>query len=125
RANSYPAQLHPPLAAAIAMIAKEFAPTKIIDPFCGSGTILIESAMMQPSVQHIGYDIAGTAIETATANAIQAGVEVALHKDDFFNHYVAAGDYFIVSNPPWGEKHDIKGKDEFFERLSAEISQSK
>jgi 23S rRNA G2445 N2-methylase RlmL len=125
RADSYPAQLHPPLAAAMAMIAGDLNLSTIIDPFCGSGTILIESALQRPAIPHIGYDVAEPAISTASMNASLVGVNIKFYQDDFYNHYTSTGEYVIVTNPPWGEKHEINSGDLFFTRLSAEIGQSK
>jgi tRNA (guanine6-N2)-methyltransferase len=127
KVSSYTAQLHPPLAAAMAIIAKDLEPTKIIDPFCGSGTILIESSLQNSSIKHTGFDISKEAIDIAIENAALARTHIEFHQDDFYNHYTNAGDYCIVSNPPWGEKHSIEaGKENvFFEKLVAEISQSR
>ncbi len=46
RRNSNDAPLKETLAAAMCDTARIFPDTKLLDPFCGSGTILIESAMM-------------------------------------------------------------------------------
>lgn len=54
-------------------------------------------------------------------------MNIEICNEDFYNSYKNIGDYFIVSNPPWGEKHNIEPKHEnlFFEKLIAIISQSK
>ena len=110
RGESYAAQLHPPIAAAMAMLVNPWIGVRVIDPFCGSGTILIESALQREEIEHIGFDVNPSAILIATQNAGLAGVEVELHMDDFINHYKKAGEYMIVSNPPWGEKHSMDEK---------------
>lgn len=46
RANSNAAPIKETLAAAMCDLARIYPDTKIIDPFCGSGTILIEAALM-------------------------------------------------------------------------------
>ncbi len=46
RRNSNDAPLKETLAAAMCDLARIYPDTKILDPFCGSGTILIESALM-------------------------------------------------------------------------------
>ncbi|MEE0946471.1 MAG: class I SAM-dependent RNA methyltransferase [Acutalibacteraceae bacterium] len=46
RRNSNAAPLKETLAAAICDMARIYPDTKVFDPFCGSGTLLIESAMM-------------------------------------------------------------------------------
>lgn len=107
RNESYTAQLHPPLAAAMSMILAPPPGMQVIDPFCGSGTILIESALQHTGVHHIGYDTDTSAITIAGQNADSAGVSILFNNDDFAAHYKTAGKYMIASNPPWGEKHSI------------------
>ena len=69
RSDSYTAQLHPPIAAAMAMLAGPWLGVRIIDPFCGSGTILVESALRDEYIAHVGFDIDPSAIAIATLNA--------------------------------------------------------
>jgi len=127
RVNSYPAQLHPPLAAAMCMITKTVKGIKIVDPFCGSGTILIESAIQNKISKHFGFDIEKKAIEISKENSNLAIVDVEFDNEDFYNRFKSFGEYFIITNPPWGDKHSIDPKHEnkFFEKLIAIISQSK
>ncbi|HEX6179919.1 MAG TPA: methyltransferase domain-containing protein, partial [Chitinophagaceae bacterium] len=110
RGESYTAQLHPPVAAAMAMLADPWVFVRVIDPFCGSGTILVESALQMEDIEHIGFDIDPSAIAIATQNAKLAEVDIELHLDDFINHYKKVGEFMIVSNPPWGEKHNMDEK---------------
>jgi tRNA (guanine6-N2)-methyltransferase len=107
RGESYTAQLHPPIAAAMAMLAEPSADAQVIDPYCGSGTILIESALQKKQTGHQGFDIHPSAIAIAMQNAHMAGVDITFQQDDFINHYKNAGKYILVTNPPWGEKHNI------------------
>lgn len=50
RRNSNSAPLKETLAAAMCDLARIYPDTKIFDPFCGSGTILIESALMAANI---------------------------------------------------------------------------
>ena len=50
RRNSNSAPLKETLAAAICDLARIYPDTRLLDPFCGSGTILIESAMMAANI---------------------------------------------------------------------------
>ena len=50
RRNSNAAPLKETLAAAMCDLARIFPDTKLFDPFCGSGTILIEAAMMAAKI---------------------------------------------------------------------------
>ncbi len=126
RENSYTAQLHPPLAAAMVFIANTPKGAKIIDPFCGSGTILVESALQNNTSQHIGFDIEKNAIQIANENSNLAQTNIEFHNEEFFKSYKSFGNYFIITNPPWGEKHmiDPKGENLFFQKLIDVIAQS-
>lgn len=127
RINSYPAQLHPPIAAAMTIIANPAPELKIIDPFCGSGTILIESALQANDRQYFGFDIEEKALNIARKNSDLAGTNITFHNKDFYNIYKDFGEYFIISNPPWGEKHKIINKQEeiFLQKLLTIITHSK
>lgn len=48
-------------------------PTRVIDPFCGSGTILLEAAELFPDAQLFGSDKKPTAAEGARANLAAFG----------------------------------------------------
>ncbi len=50
RANANEAPIKETLAAAFCLLARIFPDTKIYDPFCGSGTILIEAAMLANNI---------------------------------------------------------------------------
>ncbi|MES2387716.1 MAG: methyltransferase [Bacteroidota bacterium] len=125
RTESYAAQLHPPLAAAMALIARPAF--SVIDPFCGSGTILIEAAAQFSGLSYTGYDTDAEAVNAAAANAAATGTVLNLHQTDFHEVYQTAGDYFIISNPPWGEKHEISEEDEsiFIKKLADILNASK
>ena len=107
RGESYTAQLHPPIAAAMAMLIDPHPGQQVIDPYCGSGTILIESALQRKEIEHRGFDIDPSAITIATQNAQLAEVDVTFQRDDFMDHYKTAGEYMLITNPPWGEKHNM------------------
>lgn len=79
----------------------------VVDPMCGSGTILIESALEFPKAKYFGIDISEKFLEGAKQNAKVAGVD---HLIKFIH-----GDcrnlesYFekidkIITNPPYGVK---------------------
>jgi|GEM_PF-3475089 len=119
RINSYEGQLHPSVAAAMVRIAN-FSPfDNIVDPFCGSATVLIECGLTDRSLNLYGYDISKEAIKIAKQNSKAAKLKIALHSNEFkctaFND-----NYNIISNPPWGEKHEIQSKElgHFYSNLS-------
>ena len=81
------------LAAALIMLTPWNKDRILVDPFCGSGTIPIEAAMM-----------------AARANAQSAGVDHMIHFQqrpvNALSHPKKYG--FIISNPPYGERIEEK-----------------
>jgi len=115
RTHSYNAQLHPPIAGVMIKIATKFNAKKIIDPFCGSGTILIESAINNPSINHCGFDTNTKAINIAKKHAKLAIVDIDFYNKNAFDPTISYDGTVIVSNPPWGNKYKIKkNKNESF-----------
>ena len=100
--------LKPNVAFAMLQLAGVKDGDTILDPFTGSGTIVLEAMEVFPNVKCYGLDRSGAAVKGATANAEAAGLSKRvdfvqgnarlLHKSyDFkFDH--------IVSNLPWGLK---------------------
>lgn len=112
--GTYDAQLHSPVAAAVARIARNLGVKDIIDPFCGSGTILIESAIINPHIHHSGFDLNKEALNLAKKRANLANVNIDLYNKSAFDSSINYRDNVIVSNPPWGDKHEIVNNDAEF-----------
>ena len=78
----------------------------IIDPFCGTGTLLLERALYMPSREYYGIDTYGQAIKEARINAENAGVEV---------HFINRNFFDFISDYPFheilGEFPDFYGKE--------------
>lgn len=126
RSESYEGQLHPPIAAAMARFSRSKSPTRIIDPFCGSGTILIESSSINPTIEHVGIDLNPKVISIAKNNSLKAGTRINFLNTSAFDQAVDYGRSFIVSNPPWGDKHQINlGENKnFLKKLTRSIRES-
>lgn len=85
-------------------------PGDLHDPFCGSGTILLEAAALRPpgaGVSIAGSDRAVRAVEGCRSNLEAAGLsgEVSVRRMDvrgLSSHLPAAGLDYIVTNPPFG-----------------------
>lgn len=95
--------LHPPLAAAMAELARLDGARTVLDPCCGAGTTLIEAAHLAPHVRLIGLDHSPRAVETAARNAGTAGSsEPAWIRADAGRIPLpgASVDRVLV-NPPW------------------------
>lgn len=64
--------LHPPVAAAMAALARLDGVRTILDPCCGAGTTLIEAAALAPGARLLGLDHDPHAIAAARSNAYRA-----------------------------------------------------
>ncbi|MGR6915967.1 methyltransferase domain-containing protein [[Actinomadura] parvosata] len=107
---SIPGTLHPPVAAAMAQLARVAGAAMVLDPCCGAGTTLIEASATLPDWpegQVVGFDRDPAAIAAARANARAAGAGAALAwaVADGGRMPVADGcaDRVLV-NPPWGRQ---------------------
>jgi len=129
RAGRYIGQMHTTIAVAMAKVAGIRNTSIVFDPFCGSGTILIEAAIINPNATYYGFDINEDALQIARNNAKKAGVGSIIfeHTDAFANRYDYSSS-IIISNPPWGYKHSMnKSSDvaKFIFGLVSIIKQSK
>jgi tRNA (guanine6-N2)-methyltransferase len=100
--SSLAGTLHPPLARAAAVLAGPGPGDVLLDPFCGAGTMLLESAGHQPGARLVGADIDPEAVRAARANAERAEAPVALLVCDAGRMALPAGAVAVVlTNPPW------------------------
>jgi predicted RNA methylase len=110
RLEYIPAASHPPLAAAMALLAGKMHDEIVWDPFCGSGVELIECAQRGGVRAVIGTDLSAEAIAIAQNNFAAAGISPADAKFfccDFREHAthdgLGAGSVsLIITNPPLG-----------------------
>lgn len=83
--------LHPPVAAAMARLAHLAPGHRVLDPYCGAGTLLIEAGLLEPRAQYTGFDRDPDAVAAARANSPALRLSR------------PAGTYDrIITNPPWG-----------------------
>jgi tRNA (guanine6-N2)-methyltransferase len=71
-----PASLRPTVAAAMGWLTHPTPDDVILDPLCGTGTIVIERALLAPYKQAMGGDIREEAVTMAKRNARSAKVSV-------------------------------------------------
>ncbi|HXF60712.1 MAG TPA: methyltransferase domain-containing protein [Caldilineaceae bacterium] len=116
-----PGSLKPPVAAALLRLAGVRAGERVLDPFCGAGTILIEAALLGAHAQ--GGDLAQAALAAATANAQAAGVEIDVQRWDARRLPLeAAAVDRVVTNLPWGRQIEIEADQaQFYQEVCLEM----
>ncbi len=82
-------------------------PGPIVDPFCGSGTILLEAASLLPETPLIGCDISEEAVEGTRRNleAAGAGARSQLFQGDardLSQHLPPSSADYLIADPPLG-----------------------
>lgn len=101
-----PGSLKPPVAAALVRLAEIAPGQSLLDPFCGSGTILVEAALMGAAAQ--GGDSDAAAVEHARTNLKEAGVTVPVQQWDARTLPLADSSIDrIISNLPWGRQVQV------------------
>jgi tRNA (guanine6-N2)-methyltransferase len=107
KAASLAGTLHPPVAAAMARLARIRPGEVVLDPSCGAGTLLIEA--YRPDARLLGVDIDGAALAAAAANA--SGLPIRWLRADAGRLPLAAGSVDrLVVNPPWGRQARARGR---------------
>lgn len=96
-----PISIHPRLARALINLTAKSVSSKILDPFCGTGAILIEAAMMGMGVY--GSDISDRMTEGSKANLENLKLSAHIEKMDVgkIGHFQKKFDC-IVTDPPYG-----------------------
>ncbi len=108
---SYPVTMHPRFARAMVNLARIKSGSTVLDPFCGTGVILIEAALAGMRV--FGSDIDERMLHASEINLRKFGVEAQLQKLDVGE---VEGRYdAIVTDPPYGRSASTSG--ESIERL--------
>ncbi len=107
-----PGSLRPAIAASLAWLSEPADDDIVLDPFCGTGTVLIERAHLGRYRNLIGSDRDPAAIRAATENIGPRYKPIELHGDwDAASMPLADGSVTkIVTNLPWGIKHGSHGE---------------
>jgi len=101
RAYVHPSMLNPVIANAMIDLAGN--PTSVIDPFCGSGTIIIERWLRGGTTLLLGMDVKYRHVRGALANARQAGAVVDLIVGDVrLPPLRRISIDAVITNPPFG-----------------------
>jgi tRNA (guanine6-N2)-methyltransferase len=106
-----PGSLHPPVAAALARIARHPGGGLVADPFCGDGTIPVEVALADPTARVVAADLDRDRLGNAAVNAVQAGVPVRFVRADAGVPLLRSGRLDqVVTNPPWNRAVGAAGQ---------------
>ncbi|GHC08259.1 TRM11 family SAM-dependent methyltransferase [Cerasicoccus arenae] len=127
RRGDIPAASHPPLAATIVRLANIQDGQVVWDPFCGTGSELVEARLSANLSQCLGTDISPEALEIAKGNWAQAGfsADQATWIESDFRDSVSKGVIptgqvdAIISNPPMGRRVPIEDLGQLIEELFA------
>lgn len=103
---------HPTLAALLAWAARPRPEEVVWDPFCGTGSELIECALLEPSVRLYGTDVDADALAAAAQNLEAAGLAAepgGLVRADALQTNPGGADAtvtpsLIITNPPMGRR---------------------
>lgn len=99
--------LPPPIAAAVAFAGMPKNDDVILDPVCGSGTLLSEAHAYAPEAARIGVDIDSEAIAIARANLGDDGSKLKLFKSDSRKLDIQ-GPTLTLANLPFGRQFGDK-----------------
>ena len=119
RPFSSPVSLHPKLARCLVNLSEVCKGGSVVDPFCGTGGILLEAGMMGMEVR--GCDIDEVMVEGCTENLDFYGVEEyeIMEEDAFsFLEWLEPGVDAVVTDLPYGKSSlKFSDTDEMVERL--------
>jgi len=124
----HPAALNPVLAHLMLRVAGWHGES-IADPFCGSGTILIEAALHHGKITGFGVDIRKEYVAGARKNAAAAGVNIRFLRGDAQELHKYGESKYIITNPPYGLRMGNRKKiytlyEKFAEELEEHFSGS-
>jgi tRNA (guanine10-N2)-dimethyltransferase len=120
----YPASVHPKFARALVNLSRVRADESLLDPFCGTGAILAEAALV--GVDTVGSDISNKMIDGARKNLDHLGLEADLHLCDVGDLKRVIGSVSgIATDPPYGKSTSTQGEGipELYERAFESFSQ--
>lgn len=105
----YPASLHPKFARALVNLSMVPSTGRLLDPFCGTGTILAEAAMV--GLNAVGTDFSERMILGAEKNLAHLNAKAELHVCDVgkISQEVGRVDG-IATDPPYGRSTTTDGE---------------
>lgn len=106
RKQALPASIHPVAAACIARLADALQPRakRVLDPCCGSGTLLIEYGLLHKDVDLTGMDLNESALRLARENLGAAQLRCGLIHMDLARFAARAPYELVLANLPFGNR---------------------
>ena len=107
RQRTVSASIHPATAACLVRYAKKFETRerpRVLDPFCGCGSLLFAREKLGPCRVLMGVDKSGTAVESARVNARAGKSKAAFVTKDALSFEAREGFDLILSNLPFGNR---------------------
>lgn len=103
--------LHPPVAAALAWLADPVGAATAADPFCGDGTIAIETSFCYPTSRVLASDIDPVRLRNTGRNAARAGFQLSLERIDAgYLPWPRRSVDAVITNPPWNVAVNATGQ---------------
>lgn len=126
RHNSIATGLKPYIAALIVELAGEYMSENdvVVDPFCGSGTLIAEREKYMPAKMYYGIDIYGEAVSAAEDNLRHAGIidKCNIIKRDFLEfRHDHKFDLVLTDMPFETEKKDSSNIENLYKRFFKHI----
>ena len=108
----YPGATPPQAGRALAMLAELSPGARVLDPYCGTATVLIEAGLLQPSARLHGGDVSTASLIGGGINAAAAGVDISLYRMSALALAFADRSFDrIMANVPWGLQVDHAGQE--------------
>jgi len=104
RVAHMPGGMDPTIAHAMNVLARADNAASYLNPFSGSGTLLIEAGMINNSIKLVGFDIDGKRNAEAVKNIKKAGLikNIQLHTSNIFDNPDFGSFDIIASDLPFG-----------------------
>src|SRR5436305_3815041 len=127
RVSDVGASINPVVGACLARLVRRGERSVVVDPTCGSGTLLIERGLLDAGTMLSGIDISPTATRAATGNVIAAGLaaRIAVRQGD-------GGDAAawpdrcdeVLANLPFGMRTEDRNLDGLYRRIVGNIART-
>lgn len=105
-----PVSLHPKFCRALVNLSRVPPEGTLLDPFCGTGGILIEAGLVEG--RPLGSDISGEMVSGCALNLAHFGIEAKLEVCDVSEALERFGKVdAIATDPPYGRSSSTRGED--------------